>query len=117
MSSIQQLYYKSSQNDEASVANFAKGNAHDKLQDSKLNLLESRLNGLRDYFREHENEFPQYEIHRNIGELFFSALPIEDLGCRLLNGDYIGKDDHPSFYNKIKGYYDKKYLKERTSNN
>lgn len=117
MSSIQQLYYKSSQNDEASVANFAKGNAHDRLQDTKLNLLENRLNGLRDYFREHENEFPQYEIHRNIGELFFSALPIEDLGCRLLNGDYIGKEDHPSFYEKMKKFYDQKYIKERTFNN
>lgn len=117
MSSIQQLYYKSSQNDEASVANFAKGNAHDKLQDSKLNLLESRLDGLRDYFREHENEFPQHEIHRNIGELFFSALPIDDLGARLLNGDYIGKEDHPSFYAKIKKFYDQKYIKERTFNN
>jgi len=117
MSSIQQLYYKSSQNDEASVANFAKGNAHDRLQDTKLNLLENRLNGLRDYFREHENEFPQHEIHRNIGELFFSALPIDDLGARLLNGDYIGKEDHPSFYAKMKKFYDQKYIKERTFNN
>ena len=114
MANIQQLYYKSGRNEEEAYANFAKGNSHDALQDTKLNLLEARLNGLRDYFREHENEFPQHEIHRSIGELFFSALPIDDLGARLLNGDYIGREDHPTFYERIKHFHDAKYVKERS---
>lgn len=114
MANIQQLYYKSGRNEEEAYANFAKGNSHDALQDTKLNLLEARLNGLRDYFREHENEFPQHEIHRSIGELFFSALPIDDLGARLLNGDYIGREDHPAFYERIKHFHDSKYVKERS---